>query len=55
VCRRLGYDERIAEIEAADDPVYGAGYRYMMSRFGTAGWAQLSRWLDAGGPAAGAP
>lgn len=55
VCRRLGYDERIAEIEAADDPVYGAGYRYMMTRFGTAGWAQLSRWLDAGGPAAGAP
>jgi hypothetical protein len=49
VCRRLGYAERVAEIETADDPVYGAGYRYMATRFGAAGWTQLSRWLDAGG------
>ncbi len=52
VCRRLGYGERVAEIEAADDAVYGAGYRYMTTHFGAGGWAQLSRWLDAGAPTA---
>jgi hypothetical protein len=49
VCRRLGYAERLKEIEAADDPVYGDGYRYMARRFGVAGWGRLSRWLDSGG------
>jgi predicted nucleic acid-binding Zn ribbon protein len=52
VSRRLGYDERVAEIEAATDPVYGAGYRYLAGRFGAAGWTALSHWLDSTAAAA---
>ena len=49
VCRRLGYADRVREIETSPDPVYGHGYRYLVRRFGEAGWAQLSRWLDTRG------
>lgn len=52
VCRRLGYAERVREIESADDPVYGDGYRWFVRRFGVDGWGAMSRWLDAGGSGA---
>jgi len=49
VCRRLGYAERVQEIESADDAVYGDGYRWFVRHFGSDGWTEVRRWLDRGG------
>lgn len=45
VCQRLGYHERIKAIEKEDDEVYGAGYRWFASRFGSNNWSRVNRWL----------
>ncbi|MBN2448834.1 MAG: hypothetical protein JXR77_00510 [Lentisphaeria bacterium] len=48
VCRRLGLEDRLKEIEAAPDPVYGGGYRSLRKLFGPDDWQALANWLEAG-------
>lgn len=52
VCRRLGCNDVVAEIESAPDEVYGDGYRWWARRFGPAGWDGIRRWLEHGDAAA---
>jgi len=49
VCRRLGLTDRLKEIEEAEDPIYGDGYRYMVRVFGQENWQGVARWMGQDG------